>query len=100
RAPRGRRGARPRRFACGGTQDMKGRPIQELSRDYLGALAAAARFNLHPNLRAKLAEYERFVARNAHRLGPFPGALREVALAEVKDSLVRKDVRRELKAKR
>src|SRR5262245_41259791 len=71
---------------------MRGRSIHELSQDYLDALARADVAGLDPERRARLQAYRRFIERNAHRLGPVPGALREVALAEAQDSRVRQEV--------
>jgi WD40 repeat protein len=71
---------------------MRGRSIYEVNREFLDAAACADRFDLEPELRERLAGYRQFVERNAHRLGPHPGALREVALAEAEDSPVRQDV--------
>ena len=47
-----------------------------------------------------MAAYQRFIERNAHRLVPVPGALREMAVAEPADSPVRADVLAELDARR
>lgn len=75
---------------------MQGRPIHELSSDYIDAVAAAERLRLDPVLRQRLTAYEQFVARNAHRLGQQPGAFHEVALAEPGDSRVRREVQSKL----
>src|SRR4029077_12404157 len=56
------------------------------------AVARADEFDLDPELRKRLEACQLFVERNAHRLGPHPGALREVGLAEAEDSPVRQDV--------
>jgi hypothetical protein len=68
---------------------MRGRSIHEVNRDFLHAVARADAFDLEPELREKLAGYKQFIERNGHRLGPHPGALHEVALAEAEDSPVR-----------
>jgi hypothetical protein len=67
---------------------QEGRSIHELSRDYAEAAAQAAARGLEV---ARLEGYRRFVERNAHRLGPHPGALVAVAHAEPQDSVVRRD---------
>jgi WD40 repeat protein len=79
---------------------MRGRPIHELSRDYLLAAEQAERLAIPDAAREKLATYQRFIERNAHRLEPVPGTLREVALAEPLDSPIRADVLAELEARR
>ena len=79
---------------------MRGRSIHDLTRDYLDAERLARNLNLDSAARQRLIAYQRFVERNGHRLGPFPGTLREVALAEPADSLARADILGELNENR
>src|SRR5262245_13951115 len=70
---------------------LTGRPISELTRDYLEATRLADELGLDAARRARLAAYRRFVEKQQHRLGPFPAALLPVAHAEPLDSRVRQD---------
>ena len=78
---------------------MRGRSIHEVSRDFFDAIARADEFDLGLPLRERLQVYRQFLDSNAHRLGPHPGALCEVALAEAEDSVVRQDVLADLAAR-
>jgi WD40 repeat protein len=70
---------------------LRGRDIGELSRDYLEAVRMAEELGLDEALRGRLEAYRDFIARQGHRIGPYPSALHALAHAEPQDSVVRRE---------
>jgi hypothetical protein len=58
---------------------VRGNSIHDLTQIYLDAIESARQTGVDQHLAEKLEAYELFIARNSHRLGPFPAALREIA---------------------
>ncbi len=68
---------------------LLGRPLVDLERDYNALLDRADELGLDDDLVQRVRQYQRFLGREAHRIGLHPSALTAVACAQADDSPIR-----------